>query len=345
MLKDFPKDTIVYVVDSETVPDILALIDALSLNFQDSTTYENVIERFKKERFGADAKDPMLPLAFQQIVALPALRFHFSTEGSAGAMPDFNLINFISKPLPKNLPHASGNKVQDRLEWLLEGLKIENSALSAFMASIIDDQEAGHQVALITWNGHGFDEAVFLMRANRRFPASLESKVPLDDKSLEERAELHKKFFKRAEHRSQHDLWSRFSPLNIDLMKVIAGEHAYSARTRQSDFASLQGLPGKIKGPDDSVTMDGSQVASMYFHSTRQRQRIIDYGSHDVLTLALLFINTMESFGMIDHATRNFYFTALVAYVEKEVKANKSKKQHPFKVWLDDLKRLNPHGF
>lgn len=340
MLKDFPRDAVVYCFDTETVPDVLALINALGMEFKSASTFESVIDRFKKERFGVDAKDPMLPLAFQQIVALPCLRFHLSLE--AGGAPQYKLTNYISKPLPKNPPQAKGNDVEDRLEWLRLGLEQEAEALTAWMADIIADQEAGKTVILLTWNGHGFDMPVVLMRSQRRFPSSAKGKVAAirnDDADL-----CRSKFFKRATHRGENDLFSRFSPLNIDLMKAIAGEHGM-AKTKQADYAALLGVPGKIKGPNDSETMDGSKVAALYFHSSTQRQRIIDYGSHDVLTLALLFIDTLEGFGMIDAATRQYYFDELVKYVEAELKAHKAKRPHAFQLWYDDLKRLNPNGF
>ncbi len=343
MLKDFPRDAVVYCFDTETVPDVLALIDALGMEFKSASTFESVIDRFKKERYGAEAGDPMLPLAFQQIVALPCLRFNLSLE--AGGNPQFKLTNYISKPLPKNPPQAKGNDVEDRLEWLRLGLKQEADALTEWMADIIADQEAGKTVILLTWNGHGFDMPVVLLRAQRRFPASAKGKVAAVRGS--ENSECRKKFFKRATHRGEQDLFSRFSPLNVDLMKAIAGEHGFSTKTKQADYAALVGVPGKIKGPDDSETMDGSKVSALYFHSVTQRQRIIEYGSHDVLTLALLFIDTLEGFGMIDEDTRAYYFDQLVKYVESELKAHKKrkvKKAHAFQLWYDDLKRLNPNG-
>lgn len=331
MLKDFPRDAVIYCFDTETVPDVLGLIDALGMEFKPASTFESVIDRFKKERFGVDAKDPMLPLAFQQIVALPCLRFTLSLE--AGGAPQFKLTNYISKPLPKKPPQAKGNDVEDRLEWLRLGLEQEADALGQFMADIITDQKAGKTVVLLTWNGHGFDMPVVLMRMQRRFVGKNKA---TDD--------LREKFFQRATHRGENDLFGRFSPLNLDLMKAIAGEHG-TAKTKQADYAALVGVPGKIKGPNDSETMDGSKVASLYFHSPSQRQRIIEYGSHDVLTLALLFINTLEGFGMIDAATRRYYFDELVKYVACEIKAHKAKRPHAFQLWYDDLKRLNPNGF
>ena len=344
MLKDFPRDAVVYCFDTETVPDILGLINALGIEFKSASTFESIIDRFKKERYGADAGDPMLPLAFQQIVALPCLRFNLSLE--AGGAPQFKLTNYISKPLPKNPPQAKGNDVDDRLEWLRLGLEQEADALTEWMDDIVADQKANKTVILLTWNGHGFDMPVVLERSQRRFPRKAKGKV--QSVRSGDNSECRKNFFRRANQRGEHDLFSRFSPLNVDLMRVIAGEHGYSVKTKQADYAALMNVPGKIQGPNDSETMDGSKVAALYFHSTSQRQRIIDYGSHDVLTLALLFINTLEGFGMIDEETRQYYFDQLVKYVESELKAHKKrkvKKPHPFQLWYDDLKRLNPNGF
>src|SRR5690606_12178441 len=116
----------------------------------------------------------------------------------AGGAPQYKLTNYISKPLPKNPPQAKGNDVEDRLEWLRLGLEQEAEALTAWMADIIADQEAGKTVILLTWNGHGFDMPVVLMRSQRRFPSSAKGKVAAirnDDADL-----CRSKFFKRATH-------------------------------------------------------------------------------------------------------------------------------------------------
>ncbi len=341
MIKNFPTNATIYCIDSETVPDVLALMNALCIKFTATSTYEGIIDTFRKERFEPDAKNPMFPLAFQQIVALPCLRFSFSLE--AGNSANYKMINYIAKPLPKTLPKSVGSvKDNGRTEWLLEGLKKERSAIMALMEDIVKDQEKGNTVVLLTWNGHGFDMPVFLMRANRRFPESIASGTPIASSNNNE---LLSKFFARAKHKGEEDLFGRFTPLNLDLMKAIAGEHGFSARTKQADYAAIQNVPGKVQGEDDSDTMDGSKVANLYFQRPAHRQRIIDYGSHDVLTLALLFINTMQGFGMINAETRSYYYKGLVNYVEREIRSRKSGKPHPFTIWHNELIRLNPHGF